>query len=106
MSANNGSTVVAALILTLGFLTTSAVGGTAIHDLRGRHAERTRSHTTLSPSYHKARHDVAHHAGYRGAHASANFFAPGYVFVPGHGILGEDCNMPTSTCPNEVRDTQ
>ena len=22
---------------------------------------------------------------------------PGYVFVPGHGILGEDCNMPTST---------
>ena len=25
---------------------------------------------------------------------------PGYVFVPGHGILGEDCNMPTSTRPN------
>lgn len=27
-----------------------------------------------------------------------------YVFVPGHGILSEDCNMPTSTCPNEYRD--
>jgi hypothetical protein len=102
MSANNGSMVVAALVLTLGFLTTSAVGGTAIHHPRGRHAERT----TLFPSYHEARHDVAHHAGYAGAHASANFFAPGYVFVPGHGILGEDCDMPTSTCPNEVRDTQ
>jgi len=24
--------------------------------------------------------------------------------VPGHGILGEDCNMPTSTCANEYRD--
>jgi hypothetical protein len=31
-------------------------------------------------------------------------YGPGYVFVPGHGILGEDCDMPTSTCPNEYRD--
>lgn len=31
-------------------------------------------------------------------------YGPGYVFVPGYGILGEDCNMPTSTCPNEYRD--
>ena len=31
-------------------------------------------------------------------------YGPGYVFVPGHGILDEDCNMPTSTCPNEYRD--
>lgn len=105
MSANNGFTVVAALILTLGFLTTSAIGGTAIHQPRGRHAERMH-HTALSPSYHVGRHDVGHHAGYAGAHASANFLAPGYVFVPGHGILGEDCDMPTSTCPNELRDTQ
>jgi hypothetical protein len=106
MSANNSSTVFAALILTLGFLTTTAVGGTAIHDPPGRHAERAHPHTTLTASHHGARYDAAHHAGYAGAHASPNFFAPGYVFVPGHGILGEDCNMPTSTCPNELRDTQ
>jgi hypothetical protein len=31
-------------------------------------------------------------------------YGPGYVFVPGHGILGEDCNLPTSTCANEYRD--
>jgi hypothetical protein len=31
---------------------------------------------------------------------------PGYVFVPGRGILGEACNLPTSTCPNTERDTQ
>lgn len=32
--------------------------------------------------------------------------APGYVFVPGRGIPGEACNMPTSTCTNEYRDIQ
>jgi hypothetical protein len=30
----------------------------------------------------------------------------GYVFVPGKGILGESCNMPTSTCSNEYRDVK
>jgi hypothetical protein len=31
-------------------------------------------------------------------------YGPGYVFVLGHGILGEDCNMPTSTCLNDVEE--
>jgi hypothetical protein len=31
---------------------------------------------------------------------------PGYTFVPGVGILGESCDMPTSACSNEYRDTQ
>jgi len=30
-------------------------------------------------------------------------YGPGYVFVPGHGILGEDRDLPTSTCPNQYR---
>jgi hypothetical protein len=29
---------------------------------------------------------------------------PGYVFVPGRGILGESCDLPTSSCCNEYRD--
>ncbi len=33
-------------------------------------------------------------------------YGPGYVFVPGHGILGEACDLPTSTCTNEYRDVQ
>lgn len=33
-------------------------------------------------------------------------FGPGYVFVPGRGVLDEACNLPTSTCPNEYRDIQ
>lgn len=31
---------------------------------------------------------------------------PNYVFVPGVGILGESCDLPTSACPNEYRDIQ
>jgi hypothetical protein len=29
---------------------------------------------------------------------------PGYIFVPGVGILGESCDLPTSACPNRYRD--
>jgi hypothetical protein len=31
---------------------------------------------------------------------------PGYTFVPGVGILGEACNLPTSACTNEYRDVK
>ncbi len=31
-------------------------------------------------------------------------YGPGYLYVPGHGILDEACNLPSSTCPNEYRD--
>ena len=31
-------------------------------------------------------------------------YGPGYVFVPGRGILDEACNLPSSTCTNEYRD--
>jgi len=31
---------------------------------------------------------------------------PGYTYVPGVGILGESCDLPSSACPNEYRDVQ
>jgi hypothetical protein len=31
---------------------------------------------------------------------------PGYTYVPGVGILGESCDLPTSACPNQYRDIQ
>jgi hypothetical protein len=31
---------------------------------------------------------------------------PGYIFVPGVGILAESCDLPTSSCSNEYRDVQ
>jgi hypothetical protein len=35
-----------------------------------------------------------------------NESAPGYVFVPGKGILNESCDLPTSACSNEYRDIE
>ncbi len=31
---------------------------------------------------------------------------PGYTFVPGAGILGASCDLPTSACSNQYRDIQ
>jgi hypothetical protein len=33
-------------------------------------------------------------------------WTPGYVFIPGRGIAGEACDMPTSTCSNLYRNVQ
>lgn len=41
------------------------------------------------------------------SHIPANAIRmPGYTFVPGVGILGASCDLPTSACPNEYRDIQ
>ena len=31
---------------------------------------------------------------------------PGYTFVPGVGILGESCDLPSGACSNAYRDIQ
>ena len=31
---------------------------------------------------------------------------PGYTFVPGVGILGASCDLPSSACTNEYRDVR
>ena len=43
------------------------------------------------------------HGQYVPGAGAPRIYGPGYVFVPGHGILGEDCDLPTSTCSNEYR---
>ena len=103
MTPKNTSTLAAALLL--GCLTTSAVAGTATHDGRDRNAARAHRHTAFQMR-HDAGHAVAHRPGYAARVGAPSEFGSGYVFVPGRGILGEDCDMPTSTCPNELRDTQ
>ena len=41
------------------------------------------------------------------SHVPANAIRePGYTFVPGMGILGESCDLPTSACPNQYRDIE
>jgi hypothetical protein len=31
---------------------------------------------------------------------------PGYVYLPGHGIVGSPCDMPDSACTNEYRNVR
>ena len=31
------------------------------------------------------------------------YATPGFTFIPGHGIAGEACDLPTSDCPNDQR---
>jgi hypothetical protein len=41
------------------------------------------------------------------SHVPANAIRmPGYTFVPGVGILGASCDLPTSACTNEYRDVR
>jgi hypothetical protein len=106
MLSRNTSATAPALILTLGLITTSAVAGTSLHEGRHRNTPRAHAHAMLQPLHQNTRRDVARRAGHAAPVPSATYLGPGYVFVPGRGILGEDCNMPTSTCPNELRDAQ
>jgi hypothetical protein len=106
MLPKNSSAIAAALTLTLTFLTTSAIADGAVHEGRDRNAARAYPLAALRHTYHYARHHDAPQAGYAAEVHAPWYFGSGYVFVPGRGIVGEDCDMPTSTCPNEVRDTQ
>lgn len=75
---------------------------------RGRHHVDAahRAHSTYSRHHrHFGRRDSPPFYGHAGLPPGA-LVEPGYVFVPGYGILGEDCNMPTSTCTNEYRDVR
>jgi hypothetical protein len=75
------------------------VAGTAAQaSEQGWQRHRLRHHHTRG-EYHYTREEYARGtAGYRGPY--------GYVFVPGHGILGAACNLPTSTCENQYRDVR
>ena len=73
---------------------------------------------------HRVHHERALHAAHRSpgrqaealpyrpeygflAHVPANAIRmPGYTFVPGVGILGASCDLPTSACSNQYRDIQ
>jgi hypothetical protein len=93
--------VIASLALSLGAASAAAT-------VRERHAAIAAHRVHHANAAHRWRH-FAHH--FPPADGSVNaapkaFIEPGYVFVPGLGILDEDCDMPTSTCPNDVRDIQ
>jgi len=102
---SKNSSIAPALILMLGLITISTVASATVHEWTHRNAPGAHSHATLQLRYHPGR-DVARRAGYAAPVSSAADLGLGYVFVPGRGILGEDCDMPTNSCPNELRDVQ
>ena len=98
-------------VLALGGAATATLAGGSVHktqDYQAEHGGRYRHSKALhgrqlAPRQWRDRLG-AHPGPTYSRIAPAARFGPGYIFVPGRGILGEDCNMPTSTCPNEYRD--
>jgi hypothetical protein len=43
------------------------------------------------------------HPGYAGPVYSSTTSVGSYGFVPGRGIVGESCDLPTSACSNDER---
>ena len=99
-----------AAIVALGFVTTDVMAGSSARDGKHRPAGEVAHAAT-----HRAH--AAHREMVRGFDRSGSIHSAvpqivttgrgsGYVYVPGRGIVDEACNLPTSACPNELRDIQ
>ncbi|MGB7097350.1 MAG: hypothetical protein WBD95_01090 [Xanthobacteraceae bacterium] len=56
---------------------------------------------------HRWRYAAPSQLSYRHAAPAGAIWQPGgYWYLPGHGILDEACDLPTSACPNTERDVQ
>lgn len=91
--------VIASLLV--GPLAGVAVAHTDRHGRHGRGVP-VRSFASYKPLYGY----YTRHGQYVPGAGDRLISGPGYVFVPGRGILDEACNLPSSTCPNEYRDIQ
>ncbi len=99
MSRITSSLVSAAIIIAFGAQSAVAAG----HARRGHPARHLyMSHRAPSPTL-----PYGPEYGFL-THVPANAIRGpgGYIFVPGVGILGETCNLPSSACTNEYRDIQ
>ncbi|MGP0090566.1 MAG: hypothetical protein ACLPKB_11505 [Xanthobacteraceae bacterium] len=82
-------------------------GATAHASEQGWKTHRVPHHAVGNAFARAPGRDVARNRSTVGAGwAEGAYQGPGYVFVPGKGILGEACNLPTSTCENQYRDVQ
>jgi hypothetical protein len=103
----------AAAIVALVAVTTDAMAGSSTSTETGKQHARSAAH---SAPQHDRRH-AAHRTFTHGFGNDAGAYYPvlpkvlvfrgqGYVYVPRKGIVDEACNLPTSACPNEMRDVQ
>jgi hypothetical protein len=101
-----GLTLVPAL-LTASLLTLCGAVGLAVagNDHPARHAHAVpAAHPRYFGSYRPLQGYYAWHGQYVPGASDRLIYGPGYVYVPGHGILDEACNLPSSTCLNQYRD--
>jgi hypothetical protein len=96
------SAAVAAIVAPVVMTTDAMAGSSKSTEIGKRHA-RSAAHT--AHHHQHAAHRTFTHSLSNDAAASV-FRGPGYVYVPRKGIVDEACNLPTSACPNEMRDVQ
>lgn len=103
MWSRNRRMLAASVAVAAGLLSAEALARPPAHNAPRHHAIRQAG---MRHPLHGTRHAGPIVPDGRRGFAPLGYASPGYVFVPGRGIPGEDCNMPTSTCPNEMRDIQ
>jgi hypothetical protein len=103
----------AAAIVALVAMTTDARAGSSTSTETGKQHARSAAHSAPQHNHQHAAHRTFPRAFSDGAGAYYAvlpkvlvFRGQGYVYVPRKGIVDEACNLPTSACPNEMRDVQ
>lgn len=95
------------LALCLGFAATDAVAASTHHEqTRTAHSIHGRSVVDHQSKRHVAGHRTAGPGYGRSEYLDAPMglpVQPDARFVPGRGIEGVSCDLPTSACPNDVR---
>ncbi len=102
---NFGLTLAATLVIASLAVALGAGGAAAAS--RDRHAAGApRAHRAYVARHHGqfVRRRLPPYYAAPGAMSAAPRYVAGYTYLPGHGILDEACNLPTSACPNSERD--
>lgn len=96
----------AALSISLGSTVATAANGDKYATSHRGHHQRALYATHRSPGRQAEALPHGPEYGFL-SHVPANAIRmPGYTFVPGVGILGASCDLPTSACSNQYRDIQ
>jgi hypothetical protein len=101
--------VVAAGVAVAASGVTGAMAG-ASTDINERYSKPSTYSAPQHRHRHSARREFAHGVGataFRAVRPRVSIFrGPSYLYLPRTGIVDEACNLPTSACPNEMRDVR
>jgi hypothetical protein len=94
----------AAVFAALCLLSTNVLAISYNHD--GTVRWRTRPAHVMTHHREYTAHRQIAHGSREGAPVVPAYRWPGHEFVPRYGTADPACNLPTSGCPNEMRDVQ